>query len=318
MPTKAKSKQESALGNYLKRAREEQEYTIAQVSKHTRIRPEIVQQLESGDLDSLGSAVYSKGLINLYARFLKLDPEKIAAFYRREFQVEKPAKQTKFLTRPQKLPDYSILYSKKALVAFVVISILILLGFYIASQLTGAFTPPFLKLTAPTELESGFDGEIFVAGNSFQLQGETCDKCILRFNSEILPLEPDNTFITKEIPLRDSQFKAILTTTNQFGRISQISLLIKKGNPGVAKLDKMSIIIEIAGDVTPLLVRADGKIEFDDRAFPGDVITLEASTTLQIESSSPTNVKLKINGDDFKVSGVNTTWALIDGKVSKQ
>lgn len=311
----------STVGKTLQKARASQNLTLSQASASTRIRVEVLQALEEGDYSQFASEVYAKGFLKNYSKYLGLDGEKVMALYRREtVQGPKPKKQesdTEQQDKPKRrIQEY--LYSRKGLTILAIIFVAILVGFYAINQLSALLYPPKLAITIPVNLEADYTGEIFVSGNSFQLEGITSPRTLVRLNSELLPIEADNTFSTSEIPLRESQFIVVISATNQFGRTSTINLTVKKGNPGIAEVDKMSVLILIEDEVTPLLVRADGKIQFDDRAFPGDVITFEANTRLQVETSSPLNVKLKINGEDFVVEGINTTWELIDGNVIKK
>jgi hypothetical protein len=164
-------------------------------------------------------------------------------------------------------------------------------------------------------INADFNGEIFVPGNSFKVSGKTGNQTIVRMNSQPIELQPDLTFETQEIPLRDSETTVIFTATNQFGRTATIQLKVKKGSTGIATNTKMSILIEIKGDATPLLARTDGVIKFNDSAFPGDVISLEATSRLEIESDTPYNIKLTINGTEYPVPDNTQEWDLIDGKV---
>ncbi|MCA9379523.1 hypothetical protein KC640_03775, partial [Candidatus Dojkabacteria bacterium] len=247
-----------------------------------------------------------------YANFLGLDPAAVLARYRRESEAPR---QQKTRTEKQKPSKQFQLYTKRNLTIVSIITVGALALFYLGGQVNNLLTPPSLKLTAPIELTADYSGDIFVAGNSFKLQGIAAPRSIVRFNSDALEIDVDGSFSTSEIPLRSDELKVIITATNQLGKTSTISLVIRRGNTGVASADKMSILIEVQNEVTPLLIRTDGKIEFDDRAFPGDIITLDAEQRLQIESSAPQNILLKINGEDFSVTGINKSWELVEGEV---
>lgn len=311
----------STVGKTLQKARTSQNITLTRASQATRIRTEVLEALENSDYSQFASEVYAKGFIKNYAKFLGLEEEKVMALYRREtIQAPKPKKQESEEKEEKRSKGrvQEFIYSRRGLTVIVIIFVAILVGIYGFNQLSALLYPPKLALVAPVNLEADYTGEIFVSGNSFQLEGITSPRTLVRINSELIQLEADNSFTTSEIPLRESQFIVVISATNQFGRTSIINLTVKKGNPGVAEVDKMSVLIQIENEVTPLLVRADGKIQFDDRAFPGDVITFETTTRLQIETTNPLNVKLKINGEDILVEGVNTNWELIDGKVIKK
>lgn len=311
----------STVGKTLQKARASQNLSLAQASQATRIRVEVLEALEASDYSQFASEVYAKGFIKNYAKYLGLEEEKVMALYRRETIQEDKTKKHEPTEYPETKPKRRVqefIYSRKGLTITSIIFVVILVGIYALNQLSALVYPPKLALTVPVNLDADYTGEIFVSGNSFQLEGITSPRTIVRINSELIPIEADNTFSTTEIPLRESQFIVVISATNQFGRTSTINLTVKKGNPGIAEVNEMSVLIQISNEVTPLLVRADGKIQFDDRAFPGDVITFEATTRLQIETPNPLNIQLKINGEDFSVEGINTTWELIDNKVIKK
>lgn len=350
----------TSLGKYLQSLRESQKKSLANLSSVTKIRKEVLANIESDDLGNLGSPVYAVGIVKSYAKALGADPDKVMALYRRaqdsdskaslgrnlnvtskfgeeteEFESDsdfgtvnssleasktKTAKnKTSAARNPRSgrsLKNFGdFIYSRKflfVLAGAIAVGSLVL---YAAGQLSALFSPPKLEIVAPVTLSGDFSGEIFVAGNSFQLKGQTSPRTIVRMNTEPLEVEADSSFSTPEIPLRNDQFILSLSATNQFGRTTTINLTIKKGSPGIATAEKMSVLVEIQNDVIPLLIRADGKIQFDDRAFPGDIITLDAKARLQIETPTPGNVKLKINGEDFVIESINATWELIEGKV---
>jgi hypothetical protein len=77
----------------------------------------------------------------------------------------------------------------------------------------------------------------------------------------------------------------------------------------------MSILIQVESEATSMLVRTDGAIQFNDTAFPGDVISLEAQSRLEIQSEAPYNIKLSINGEDYKFTAQDQIWELLEGKV---
>lgn len=303
----------TTVGESLRQARLKQRLSIAQASKATCIREGVIEQLEEGNFADFPAQVQLQGLLKNYANFLGLDTEAVLARYRRESTNPKPQKKEE--EKKTKEKKQFQLYTKRNLTIISIFLACVLCLFYLGGQINNLLTPPSLKLTAPVELTADFNGDIFVAGNSFKLQGVAAPKSVVRFNSDILEQDIDGSFSTNEIPLRTAELKVIITATNQLGKTSTISLVIKRGNTGIATVDKMSVLIEIQNEVTPLLVRADGKIEFDDRAFPGDIITLDAEQRLQIESSTPQNILLKINGKDYQVTGVNKSWELVGGEV---
>ena len=71
----------SELGASLREARESQGISLEQAEEVTRIRRVFLKALEEERFDDLPSAVYARGLIRNYARFLGLDPDEASADY---------------------------------------------------------------------------------------------------------------------------------------------------------------------------------------------------------------------------------------------
>jgi len=64
-----------SLGRWLLRARESQEYSLAEAEEATRIRRKFLAALEAGEWRELPSEVVGRGFLRNYARFLGLDPQ---------------------------------------------------------------------------------------------------------------------------------------------------------------------------------------------------------------------------------------------------
>ena len=68
-------------GAYLKSVREENGYSIAEVSKNTKISPAVLRALEGeGRLDNI-DPVYLKGFLKIYCRFLRVDWKEFSKEY---------------------------------------------------------------------------------------------------------------------------------------------------------------------------------------------------------------------------------------------
>ncbi len=309
------------LGEYLKKERRKAGLSVDDVASSTKLRKSLVLAIEEARFDELGADVYAKGYIKSYARLLGLDQEKVLAMYRREQNKEEKIASTiqkRKLPQKQKFEEnwYNrIKFTQRNIGIGAMAIVAILFVLYAIGQVQSLVVPPRLVLTSPVELTADFDGEIYVAGNSFRIEGETDPQTSITFNSQILPLEAGNLFSTSEIPMASNSATVVITATNQFGLTSSIKLNVRKGSTGIADDTKISASIEVKDEVTNLLVRKDGIIEFNDRAFPGDLITLEADNVLQIESQTPYNLLVTINGQEYTFTERTKTWENIDGNI---
>lgn len=303
----------SKVGQLLNERRNELGITIPQAAERTRIRAEYLQSLERNDYSVFTSETHTKGFLSSYSKFLGLDTNKILAVYRREADI--PNRKDSINDTLSHKNTRSRQFTQKSLSIIILGTVALLIIIYIANQVNAFWQPPKLEIISPIPIEGPFDGEIYVAGNSFKIEGKTGPNTVIRLNTQPIQLQSGYEFITDEIPLQQSETRLVITATNQFGRTSTINISVKKGSTGVGTVDKISALAEIINEPTSLLVRSDGVITFNDRAFPGDIIALEAGTRLQVESDTPYNIKLTINGETYVFTTRNTTWELIDGKI---
>jgi len=73
------------IGAYLKSLREEQEISLEEVSKITKIKVRFLEDIEHNRFDSLGGVGYSKAMIHSYGKFLKADLKFLVELLNRRF-----------------------------------------------------------------------------------------------------------------------------------------------------------------------------------------------------------------------------------------
>lgn len=70
------------IGDFLTRARQTRELSIAEASRRTHIRPEIIEALEQGDFQRIRvSRLQLRGMLRNYLRLLKQEPEEILTWF---------------------------------------------------------------------------------------------------------------------------------------------------------------------------------------------------------------------------------------------
>ena len=80
----------SALGEQLKKARESQNLSLAQIAEETKIRTDHIQAIEAGRYDIFAAPVYARGSVRTYVRLLKLDEDAAMEMMKQEMDPEKP------------------------------------------------------------------------------------------------------------------------------------------------------------------------------------------------------------------------------------
>jgi len=70
-----------AIGDMLREARHNKRASIEDASRATKIKPDILEQLEAGEFDKLASPTYTKGFLKIYAEYLGLDSAAVVESY---------------------------------------------------------------------------------------------------------------------------------------------------------------------------------------------------------------------------------------------
>jgi cytoskeletal protein RodZ len=71
----------ASIGETLRAARQEKKVTLEEASRFTKIKVEILDQLEADNFTSLGGPMYVKSFLKLYAAYLGLDSKLIGDTY---------------------------------------------------------------------------------------------------------------------------------------------------------------------------------------------------------------------------------------------
>lgn len=82
---------EHTIGTQLRHARERRDLSIAQVADAVRLRPSVIQWLESDDFTPCGPAAYVRGYLRSLATYLDLPADDIVAEYSRLYQPPPPS-----------------------------------------------------------------------------------------------------------------------------------------------------------------------------------------------------------------------------------
>lgn len=143
----SKTISQSTIGGILREARESHKWTIAEAEKKTGIAKKYLECLEADDFYKLPGTTYTKGFLERYSEFLKLDSSKIIEKWRKEFSQKVNTEIPNILgikNRPQSIFDIKIY-----LLGFVILLIFLYIGFSIKRVL---FVPNLEVLNPPRDL----------------------------------------------------------------------------------------------------------------------------------------------------------------------
>ncbi len=70
-----------SLGQYLRRHRQQRQVSIEEMSWATKIKPEYLMALETGDFSGLPGETFTRGYLKSYAQYVGLQPQDVLAQY---------------------------------------------------------------------------------------------------------------------------------------------------------------------------------------------------------------------------------------------
>ncbi len=93
-----------AIGPTLKEARINKQLSESQVAELTRMKIQLVQDLENDDFHRIAATIYGKGFIKLYAQCVGLDPKPLIADYVQSVEGDNPSLITHGVDNPLSKP----------------------------------------------------------------------------------------------------------------------------------------------------------------------------------------------------------------------
>ena len=191
-----------SVGQILKQEREKKGLSLTQVEKALRVREKFLRAIEDNDWTQFSSKVYIAGIITNYAKYLHLDPKKMGAFFRRDYERREDLRfkrkvQSKYLTPETR---------KYALVGVVILFLLFFA--YFAYQVRLYMTPPRVTILAPHE-------STFYNTDKIKIVAQTEKEASITVRGERVYPDKDGKF-EYELPLKqgNNQFVAEIIGAN--------------------------------------------------------------------------------------------------------
>ncbi len=148
-----------SIGRYLREERESRNLSLEDVSKFTRIRKQFLNAIEEDRYELLPPAIYVKGYLAAYARYLGLDPNDTVLRYQtylKEFTIS----EEKRLEQQKPEPPRQVSFSTKRAMPYLILAILstmaVIAIFFVSHILQASFRPILnQKEPAPVTMPSG-------------------------------------------------------------------------------------------------------------------------------------------------------------------
>jgi len=178
-----------SIGRYLRGERELRKFSLEEVSKFTRIKEQYLNAIEEDRYDLLPSAIYVKGYLTAYARYLGLDPNDTVLRYQR-YLKELTITEEKRLEEQKPEPPRQVSFSAKRAMPYLVLAILstmIVLTVFFVRQIPQASFRPALNQREPTPVAMSSPPQIQEWGRS---QTEVSEQKEVNVGEAALPGRP--------------------------------------------------------------------------------------------------------------------------------
>ncbi len=200
------------IGDRLKQERKQQGYTIDEIAKATKIRPQFIVAIEAGDYTRLPGSSYTQGFVKNYIEFLGLPMRESLAMFRREFDEKQYVDVVpESFVGKEDIPLKTIRLNRAIGIVSLIVLIVML---YLFSQYRSAFFSPQLSVDVPAERAP-------IASQTVVVTGTTDPSSTVTVNG--LPAYVDaNGKFRKEIPVFPGVATISIKSVNNFGRISSV------------------------------------------------------------------------------------------------
>lgn len=202
------------VGELLKKRRLEKKLTYEEIEKATRIRAKFLEKLEENDYQALPPATFVKGFIRNYGQFLGLDPARLLAIYRRQFN-EKINKV--FFEKKEENPRFTI--TPNIVLALFISLIISVFLFYLFNEYKIYKSAPVIVISSPDEFQ-------VIPKNSVEVKGRTQPETVLSINGQKIEIAQDGSF-SQEISLLPGTNTITIQATNKFGKTTEIKRSVK-------------------------------------------------------------------------------------------
>ncbi len=296
-----------AVGDVLKKERKRQGQSLQSISLDTKIDAKKLKALEENNFKIFESPVSTKGFIRIYAKYLKLDPEKILAIYRRDFGEKKTV--VKDQENKKKENETKNFPFKYILLSIPIILVLLTIG-YIYHQFTDFQNPPDIEILEPennTEVEK----------ESIQIAGVTDSDAIVEIGNSKVPVDENGKFITT-ISVREGENTITIRATSarnpnrEAVELLYITYIPQEKEEGEddekeereedEKEETIELSVEIENYPTWVEIIVDDQLIISRVLEVGYHEEFEGKRNVQVNTGIRESTKVKINGEQRGLS----------------
>ncbi|HUC87064.1 MAG TPA: helix-turn-helix domain-containing protein [Candidatus Saccharimonadales bacterium] len=278
--TKKPATKASTVGQTLKTKRLSRGLSLADVELATRIRGKYLVAIEADDYQTLPQDIYTRGFIQSYADFLKLDGIATAKIYTEERGQQNShqrrstgVSKVRFVLTPRLL---TVVGGSLAVVAVVV---------YLILQFQDLTAPPQLVITNPSHDQVLYGSLITVSGNA----GDGADVYV---NSSPILVDGSGNF-TDQIALQNGVNNINVSAKNALGKTTTVTRNILAHVPQTdpnsvlptAPFNGVAVSVQVQSKATTIDVIIDGNQKFSGTMLPGTTQTFKGNSSVTIATT---------------------------------
>jgi len=173
-----------SVGHILKKQREKQGKSLSQINRITKIPEKNLLALEADNYSLLPAPTFVKGFIQIYAKALDLDPEKLVAIFRRDSQKKEQSE-----VLPQGLTPITkkTFWNPKLTISLAIGLLLAVFLSFFGFHLKNYFSPPILLVEKPVDNQE-------IKEEQVEVKGKTSKDVSVYVNDELINVDAKGEF----------------------------------------------------------------------------------------------------------------------------
>ena len=176
------------VGKILKSQRQKKNLKLEDIEKDIRVRLKFLSAIEDDDWTLFSSKVYIGGLIRNYSKYLDLDPDRLLAFFRRQYAKKEEESFKKRLSAKYLTPQ------TRKLIYFFMIIIISAFVYYFGYQVQRFISPPKVEILSPDTLT-------FKNQDRVKIVGQTEKEAVVKIFGERI-YQNDKGIFNYDLPLK--------------------------------------------------------------------------------------------------------------------
>lgn len=210
------------LADKLKQSRLQQDKTLEEAAKATKIQIKYLEILEEGDYQKLPGDIYAKAWLKLYGDFLGLQINELLVDYKIEKSVSDKLAKVEFPQPDNKIKSATNILRPKVLKIMGIGFLMLVLLTYLGWELNNIISPPEVVIFEPaTNLKT--------IESSIVIKGQTQPEVQLTINNELVLLDKEGNF-SQAINLINGLNSLQISAKKKHSRIQIIELVILREN----------------------------------------------------------------------------------------